>query len=112
AIGTLSVTLVIISTAVSGGVLYLVFPDLNLAPALALGAVVSPTDAVAATSIGKRLGLPQRVVTMLEGEGLVNDASALVLLRSAIAATAGAVTFWGVVGDFVFAVLAAVAIGL
>ncbi|HLR28291.1 MAG TPA: cation:proton antiporter [Ruania sp.] len=112
AIGTLSVTLVILSTAISGAVLYLVFPDLDIAPALALGAVVSPTDAVAATSVGKRLGLPPRLVTVLEGEGLVNDASALVLLRSAIAATAGAVTFWGVVGDFVFAVLAAIAIGL
>src|SRR5699024_2084794 len=83
AIGTLSVTLVILSTAISGAVLYLVFPDLDIAPALALGAVVSPTDAVAATSVGKRLGLPPRLVTVLEGEGLVNDASALVLLRSA-----------------------------
>lgn len=112
AITGLSVFLVVLSTAVAGGVIYLLFPDLGAAAALALGAVVSPTDAVAATSMGKRLGLPPRVVTVLEGEGLVNDASALVLLRSAIAATAGAVTFWGVVGDFVFAVVAAIAIGL
>jgi NhaP-type Na+/H+ or K+/H+ antiporter len=95
AITGLSVVLVILSTAVSGYLLYLIFPDLDLAAAFALGAVISPPDAVAATSIGKRIGLPGRLVTLLEGESLVNDASALVLLRSAIAATAGAVSFWG-----------------
>jgi NhaP-type Na+/H+ or K+/H+ antiporter len=74
--------------------------------------VISPTDAVAATSLGKLLGLPPRLVSILEGEGLVNDATALVLLRSAIAATAGAVSLWGVVGDFVFAVTVAAIVGL
>lgn len=112
AITGLSVVLVALSTAVAGGVIYVLFPDLGIAAALALGAVVSPTDAVAATSMGKRLGLPPRVVTVLEGEGLVNDASALVLLRSAIAATAATVSLWDVVADFAFAVLAAVAVGL
>ncbi|WP_163540740.1 cation:proton antiporter [Occultella kanbiaonis] len=112
AITGLSVVLVILSTAVSGYLLYLIFPDLNLAAAFALGAVISPPDAVAATSIGKRVGLPGRLVTMLEGESLVNDASALVLLRSAIAATAGAVSFWGVVGDFLFAVVVAIGVGI
>ncbi|WP_154792850.1 cation:proton antiporter [Occultella kanbiaonis] len=112
AITGLSVVLVILSTAVSGYLLYLIFPDLNLAAAFALGAVISPPDAVAATSIGKRVGLPGRLVTMLEGESLVNDASALVLLRSAIAATAAAVSFWGVVGDFMFAVVVAIGVGI
>src|SRR5699024_1569343 len=112
AISSLSVVLVIVSTAVSGFALYLVFPNLELAPAFALGAVISPPDAVAATAVGKRLGLPPRLVSVLEGEGLVNDATALVLLRTAIGATAAAVTFWDVLGDFVLAVLAAVVIGL
>jgi monovalent cation/hydrogen antiporter len=111
AITGLSVLLVIVSTLVTGFVLYELLPDLNLAAAIALGAVISPPDAVAATAIAKRLGLPARLVTILEGEGLVNDATALVLLRSAIAASAGAVSLWGVVGDFAYAVAAAIAVG-
>jgi CPA1 family monovalent cation:H+ antiporter len=111
-ISALSVLLVLATTFITGVVLFLVFPQLSLAAGIAIGAVISPTDAVAATALGKRLGLPPRLVTILEGEGLVNDATALVLLRSAIAATAGAVSFWGVVGDFAFAVAVAIAIGL
>ena len=57
--------------------------------AFAIGAVVAPPDAVAATAIAKRVGLPRRVVTILEGESLVNDATALVCLRTALAAAAG-----------------------
>lgn len=112
AITGLSVTLVIVTTLISGLVLVLVLPGLGLAAAIALGAVISPTDAVAATSIAKRLGLPNRLVAVLEGESLVNDASALVLLRSALAATAGTVTLWGVAADFVYATVLAIGIGL
>ncbi|MFC4224417.1 cation:proton antiporter [Lysinibacter cavernae] len=112
AITGLSVTLVVISAIVVGFVLHWIMPEINLAAAIALGAVISPTDAVAATSIGKRLGLPGRLVNMLEGESLVNDATALVLLRSAVAATAGAVSLWGVAVDFVYAAIAAILIGL
>lgn len=112
AITGLSVLLVLVSALGSGFVLYWLLPDLSLASAVALGAVVSPPDAVAATSIGKRLGLPPRLVTMLEGEGLVNDASALVLLRSALLAMAGAVSLWQIAGDFLFAVAAAIVVGL
>ncbi|MFT2818007.1 cation:proton antiporter [Leifsonia sp. A12D58] len=112
AITSLSVLLVIVSALVSGLLLYWLLPDLSLAAAIALGAVISPPDAVAATSIGKRLGLPPRLVTVLEGEGLVNDASALVLLRSAVAATAGAVSLWQVAGDFIFAVIGAIVVGI
>ena len=72
----------------------MIFPDLIARRGIAIGAVISPTDAVAATALGKKLGLPPRLVTILEGESLVNDATALVLLRSAIAATAATVTFW------------------
>jgi monovalent cation/hydrogen antiporter len=107
----LSVLLVIVSAFVTGGILNILFPNLSLAEGIAIGAVVSPTDAVAATAIGKRLGLPPRLVTILEGEGLVNDATALVLLRSAIAAVAATVTFWSALGDFVYSVVVAVVVG-
>ncbi|MGG7463887.1 cation:proton antiporter [Plantibacter sp. YIM 135347] len=112
AISGLSVVLVVVSSVVIGFILSSILPDLSLAAGIALGAVVSPTDAVAATSIGKRLGMPSRLVSVLEGESLVNDASALVLLRSAIAATAGAVSLWAVAADFLFAVSLAIVVGL
>ena len=66
------------------------------AEAIALGAIISPPDAVSATAIGKRLGIPRRVVTILEGESLVNDATALVLYRVAVgAAVSGMFTLGG-----------------
>ena len=111
AITGLSVVLVVISAFGTGLLLWWLLPDLSFAAAVALGAVISPPDAVAATSIGKRLGLPPRLVTVLEGEGLVNDATALVMLRSAIAATAGVVSFWEILGDFAFAVTVGIVIG-
>ena len=111
-ISALSVGLVLITAFGTGFLLFVIFPDLTLAGGIALGAVISPTDAVAATALGKKLGLPPRLVTILEGESLVNDATALVLLRSAILAISSAVTFWGVIGDFAFAVSVAIVIGL
>ena len=111
AISALAVVLVLVSALVTGLLLHWLLPDLGLATAIALGAVISPTDAVAATSVAKRLGLPPRLVTVLEGEGLVNDATALVLLRAAVAATAGAVSFAGVAGDFVLAVVLGALVG-
>jgi monovalent cation/hydrogen antiporter len=115
-ISALSVLLVVGSAFATGFVLFVLLPDLDLGAAIALGAVISPTDVVAATSIGKRLGLPPRLVSILEGEGLVNDATALVMLRTALAATAlaasGEFSAWGVIGDFTFAVVVALVIGL
>ncbi|KQQ19898.1 hypothetical protein ASF48_13410 [Rathayibacter sp. Leaf299] len=116
----LSVLLVLVTAIAVGVFLYLLLPDLGLPAAIALGAVVSPTDAVAATSIGKKLGLPPRLVTVLEGESLVNDASALVLLRAATAATAvvgasvssDAIDVGEVGVLFVYSVVMAVALGL
>ncbi len=110
-IGALSVLLVLVSALGTGLVLWWLLPDLGLAAAIAVGAVISPPDAVAATSIGKRLGLPPRLLTILEGEGLVNDATALVLLRTAVAATAGAFSLREAAGDFAYAVVVAVVIG-
>ncbi|MFD4421470.1 cation:proton antiporter [Agromyces sp. NPDC058484] len=110
AISGLSVALVVLSSVALGFLFTWLVPGVSLAAGIALGAIVSPTDAVA-TSIVKRVGVTPRIVTVLEGESLLNDATALVLLRTAIAATAASVTFWGIVGDFVFAVVVAVVIG-
>ena len=110
AISGLSVALVVVSSVALGFLFWWLVPGITLAAGIALGAIVSPTDAVA-TSIVKRVGVTPRVVTVLEGESLLNDATALVLLRSAIAATAATVTFWDIVGDFAFAVAVAVVIG-
>ena len=87
-ISWLSIVMVIVSALVIGAVVHALFPSISFALATALGAVVSPTDAVAATAIGHRVGLPPRLMTVLEGESLVNDASALVVLRTAVAALA------------------------
>ena len=83
---------------------------LDFAVAFAIGAVVAPPDAVAATAIGRRIGLPRRLVSILEGESLVNDATALVSLRTALAAaglassvSSGGLSFGGVVLDFAWA---------
>ncbi|MGI5498719.1 cation:proton antiporter [Lentzea sp. CA-135723] len=110
-IGSLSVLLVAVSAFGTGLLIWWLVPDIGFAAALALGAVISPPDAVAATSIGKRLGLPPRLVTILEGEGLVNDATALVLLRTAVVAITASVTFGDALGDFAYAVAVGVAIG-
>ena len=89
-IGLLSVGLVIVTTAVVAGVL-VGLASVPLAVALVAGAVVAPTDAVAATSVFKRLDVPERLATIVEGEGLTNDGTALVLYAGAVgAATVGA----------------------
>lgn len=110
-IATLSVLLVALSAVVVGTVLHTLVPGLGLAAAIALGAVVSPTDAVA-TSIVRRAGVSQRIIAVFEGEGLVNDASALVIMSSALAAGSGPITAGRVVDGFCWAVLSAVVVGL
>lgn len=107
----LSVTLVVVSALAVGAVVHLVAPDVSFAAGVALGAVVSPTDAVAATAIGKRLGLPHRLMTVLEGESLLNDASALVVLRTALLAITAGFSLGDAVFDFVRAVVLALLIG-
>jgi Na+/H+ antiporter len=83
------------------------------AAAFALGAIVSPTDPLAATAIARRLGVSRRLVTVLEGESLVNDASALVAYRVAVAAVvAGSFTLWEAGLRFVVGAAGGVAIGL
>jgi len=110
AISGLSIVLVVITSVLLGLLFTWLIPDLGLALGIALGAILSPTDAVA-TSIVKRLGVSPRVSAMLDGESLLNDASALVLLRAAIAGAAASVSLWGVVGTFVYSVAVAGVIG-
>jgi len=111
AIGGLSVILVIVSSVVLGLFFAWIIPGLGLGWGVALGAIVSPTDAVA-TGIVKRAGVSPRVVAILEGESLLNDATALVLLRAAVAAAAVATfTVGAVTLSFVYSVVIAVAFG-
>jgi CPA1 family monovalent cation:H+ antiporter len=77
------------ATAVAVAVVAHELIDMPWAAAFTLGAIVSPTDPLAATQIMRRLGAPRRIVTVLEGEGLINDATALVLYRAAIGAAVG-----------------------
>ncbi len=108
----LAVGLVVFTTAVVGIVAWLIVPDLPLASALVLGAVVAPPDAVAAASIGRRLGLQRRVMTILEGESLLNDATALTLFRVMLAAAVGTgATVLGGLGEFALAAVGGVVIG-
>ena len=85
-IALLAIGLVLFTTAAVGIVANALVPELGIAAALALGAIVAPPDAVAATSIFQRLHVPPRIVTILEGESLINDASALIAYRFAVMA--------------------------
>ena len=107
----LSVGLVIFTMIGVGVLVHALLPGIDWWAAMAIGAVVAPPDAVAATAIGRRIGLPRRIVTILEGESLLNDATALVALRTAIAAGAGGVETWRVGTDFVVASVGGAAIG-
>jgi monovalent cation/hydrogen antiporter len=108
----LAVGLVLFTTACVGLVAWWLVPGLPLAAALALGAVVAPPDAVSAVVIGRRLGLPRRVMTLLAGESLFNDATALTALRVAVAAAVGTgFSLWSGVGGFVLTAAGGVAMG-
>lgn len=96
----LSVGLVAFTTAGVAVLVHALLPDIGWAGAFAIGAVVAPPDAIAATAIGRRIGLPRRIVTILEGESLLNDATALVALRTALAAAVGVVTWEEIAEDF------------
>ena len=112
-IGMLALGLVILTTLVVGWVAHWMIPGLPWAAAFALGAIVSPTDAVAATSITQSLGVPRRIVTILEGESLVNDATGLVVYRVAVAALlTGAFSVWHASGAFVFIGAGGIVVGL
>ncbi|MGV4929134.1 Na+/H+ antiporter [Streptomyces sp. BHT-5-2] len=112
-VGLLSVGYVLFATLAVGYAAYLVVPGLPLTAALVLGAVVAPPDAVAATAIARRLGLPHRITTILQGESLVNDATAITAYKVALAAALGTGATWGAgLKEFVVASLGGVGVGL
>src|SRR5262252_5687629 len=94
-IGLLAIGLVLVTTLAVGAALKLLISDIPWAAAFVLGAIVSPPDAVAATAILSKLRIPRHVVTILEGESLVNDATGLVIYKFAVAAVlTGVFSLW------------------
>jgi len=112
-IGLLAVGLVLVTTVAVAVAAHLA-AGLPWAAAFVLGAVVSPTDAIAATAIAQRLGVPRRIVTILEGESLVNDATGIVAYRVAAAVAAGTIAFSPVVAgaQFLIGAVGGVAVGV
>jgi CPA1 family monovalent cation:H+ antiporter len=112
-IALLAIGLVLFTTIVVGVVAQVAIPGLPAAAAFALGAIVAPPDAVAATAVFRRLGVPPRVVTILEGESLVNDATAIILYRFAIiAAATGLFSLGGAGVEFVRVSAGGIVVGL
>jgi monovalent cation/hydrogen antiporter len=112
-IGLLAVGLVLATTAVVAVLAHMLIPGIGWAEAIVLGAIISPPDAIAATSVARHLRIPRRIVTILEGESLVNDATALILYRASVAVVvSGAFSWQGVFLDFVLAVTLGIGVGL
>jgi CPA1 family monovalent cation:H+ antiporter len=112
-IGLLAIGLVIATTLAVGTALKFLIPDIPWAVAFAFGAIVSPPDAVAATAILSRINMPRRIVTVLEGESLVNDASGLVLYKFAVAAVlSGVFSLFEASVQFVLVSIGGVAVGM
>ncbi|MET9661877.1 Na+/H+ antiporter [Streptomyces sp. NPDC006510] len=112
-VALLSVGYVLFATVAVGWLAYRLVPDLPLTAALVLGAVVAPPDAVTAAAIARRVGLPGRVTTVLQGESLVNDATAITAYKVALAAAVGEGMSWGAgIGEFFLAAVGGVAVGL
>lgn len=112
-ISMLAVGLVIATTVAVAATLKWLVPEVPWAAAFALGAVVSPPDAVAATAVLSRLNMPRRIITILEGESLVNDASGLVLYRFAVAAVVtGAFSLAEATLQFVLIAAGGIAVGV
>jgi CPA1 family monovalent cation:H+ antiporter len=112
-VALLSVGYVLFATFAVGWAAYLIVPGLPLTAALVLGAVVAPPDAVAATAVARRVGLPSRITTILQGESLVNDATAITAYRVALAAAVGEGATWaGGIGEFLLAAFGGIGIGL
>jgi CPA1 family monovalent cation:H+ antiporter len=112
-IALLAIGLVIVTMLVVAATVRFLVPEIPWAVAFALGAIVSPPDAVAATAILSKLNMPRRIVTVLEGESLVNDASGLVLYKFAVAAAlSGAFSLFDASVQFVLVAIGGIAIGM
>ena len=113
AISLAAVGLVLVTMVAVAAVAHALVEGMSWPAAFALGAIVSPTDPLAATAIGRRLGVPRRIITLLEGESLVNDATALVAYRIAVAAAvSGGFVVWQAGLRFVVTAAGGVAVGL
>ncbi|GHH54351.1 Na+/H+ antiporter [Streptomyces candidus] len=112
-VALLSVGYVLFATVTVGWLVSLLVPALPLASALVLGAVIAPPDAVAATAIARKLGLPPRITAILQGESLVNDATAITAYKVALGAAVGIGASWGTgVREFLVAAVGGVGVGL
>jgi monovalent cation/hydrogen antiporter len=111
-IGLAAIVLVLVTTVVVAVVARAVVPGIPWAAAFTLGAIVAPTDPIAATTIARRLGVPRRIVTLLEGEGLLNDGTALVAYKVAISAVGGSFSAAAAGLDFLWGASGGIAIGL
>ena len=109
----LAVLLVFVTTAAVAALAATISPVLPVGAAVVLGAICAPPDAAAVTAVADRLGLPRRLVTILEGEGLFNDVTALTLYNVAvIGVVTGSVSALWTAGLFAYSAVAAAAIGL
>jgi monovalent cation/hydrogen antiporter len=112
-ISTLAVGLVLATTVAVAVVAHAVIPELTWPTAFVLGAIVSPTDPTAATAIAQRLGLPRRLIAIIEGESLVNDGTALVVYRVAVVAVVtGSFSLASASARFVLNVIGGILVGL
>jgi len=112
-ISLLSVGLVLVTMVAVACVAHALVDGMPWAAAFTLGAIVSPTDPIAASAIARRLGVNRRVVSIVEGEALINDGTALVAYRFAVAAVVtGAFSFWSAGLEFVWNVVGGIAVGL
>ncbi|MGH2969469.1 MAG: Na+/H+ antiporter, partial [Solirubrobacteraceae bacterium] len=108
----LAVGLVVATAAVVAVAAHALIEDLPWAAAFALGAIVAPTDPVAATAVARRLSVPRRTINILEGESLINDGTALVLYRVAVGAVGGSFSLVEAGAEFVLGAAGGIAIGL
>ncbi|MDR2374091.1 MAG: sodium:proton antiporter [Bifidobacteriaceae bacterium] len=111
-IARLGVGLVIVTTLAVGLAAWWLDPVLSLPAAILLGAVVAPPDAVAASAVGRRLGLPRRVMTLLGGESLINDATSLTLYRLTLASIYATASLAQGLVVFALATLVGVSVGI
>jgi monovalent cation/hydrogen antiporter len=112
-IGLLAVGLPLATTFAVGFVAYKTVPELTVAAALTLGAIVAPPDAVSATAVGRRLGLPRPIMTLLGGESLLNDATALTAYKVSLGLAIGTAVSWGHgLATFALAAVGGVVVGV
>ncbi len=112
-VSLLAIGLVVTTTCVVAVVAHAAFAGMTWAAAFTLGAIVSPTDALAAADVVRRFKVPRRLVSILEGESLVNDGMALVLYKTAVAAAvAGSFSLWNASWHLVVNVVGGIGVGL